>query len=363
MSIKDYVPVSRRTSVKMREDITYIRKHYRALEKQHKSTEKKLYKANKAIATLQEENEILKKSIDISNSNREKLRGNNSRVHDHYEYRMELITPESLRAAYLCNWYQEKTGHHLNLKSPKTFNEKIQWIKLNEDLSIETELTDKYLVRNIIEEKLGHEYLVELIGVYEEPREIDFSALPERFVIKTNHGSGYNIVVHNKNDLDIPETINNLAYWLSQNYAYVNGFELQYEKIVPRILIEKYCDCKYEYQFWCFNGSPEFVSVISEPHGENRKVSYDMNWVRQPFITSMPKMEETVDKPLFFEKMKDAAQLLAKDFLFVRVDFLTDGDRCLFSELTFTPASGLCKWDPPEYDTIIGDLLVLPIHQ
>ena len=189
----------------------------------------------------------------------------------YYDYCLEL-KPEQYEQE-LKLWFKKKTGKSLDLISPKSFNEKIQWLKLYNSTPLKTILADKYLVRNYVKEKIGEGYVLPLLGVYDSFEEIDFDKLPNEFVLKANHGSGWNLIVKDKMDIDYNDAKKKFFVWTRTNFAFKNGFELHYANILPKLIVEEYHPCKYEYQFWCFNGNPHFVSAIQNPHGENLKAS------------------------------------------------------------------------------------------
>ena len=148
----------------------------------------------------------------------------------------------------LKKWYFRQTKRNLNIENPQTYNEKLQWLKIFNALPIKTQLADKYLVREWIKEKIGGEYLVPILGVYDSVNEINFDNLPNQFVIKCNHGSGYNLIVKDKSNLNIPEVKTRINKWMHENFAFNCGFELHYRDIKPKIIIEKFIDLVMKYK-------------------------------------------------------------------------------------------------------------------
>ena len=260
----------------------------------------------------------------------------------------------------LIEWYKIRSGLDLPLDNPKTFNEKIQWLKLYDSVPLKTLLADKFLYREWVSKHFGKRYLIPLLGVWDQFDDVDFNCLPNQFAIKTNHGSSWNIIVKDKNQLDMDDAKKKFTRWLNTNFALAYGQELHYMNIRPRIIAEEYHPCQFEYQFWCFNGEAKFLVAIHEPHGANSKMTYDLSWNELDFVTSQPKMEKGVEKPAFLNEMIKITKKICKDFSFVRVDFLHDGQNLFIGEITFTPASGVCKWDPPETNKMLGDMLTLP---
>ena len=182
----------------------------------------------------------------------------------------------------LKRWWFKRNKKPLNLDKPLTFNEKIQWLKLYDSTPHKTLLADKYKVRDYITKKIGKEYLIPLYNVYNKFEEINFEKLPKQFVIKCNHGSGYNIIIKDKSNLNLTIIKKNLDKWMNSNYAFYYGLELHYRDIEPKIIIEKYMDDGTgdlrDYKITCFNGKPEFIWIDSNRHTEHKRNLYDLNW-------------------------------------------------------------------------------------
>lgn len=267
----------------------------------------------------------------------------------------------------LQTWYQRVTGKYLNLDNPRTFNEKIQWLKLYDSIPIKTRLADKYLVREWVKEKIGEQYLIPLLGVYDKFEEIDFDKLPNQFVIKCNHGCAYNIIVKDKSKLDLAEAKAKLDKWMRENFAFKAGYELHYRDIKPKIIIEKFIENKgtddlYDYKFWCFNGKLAYIQFLSERNLSGLKMAfYDRKWNKQTFVYSHPLDKKTIKKPDNLDEMIQLAEALSKGFPCVRVDFyrLNDGT-IYFGEMTFTSASGNCKWNDEHINRALGNMIKLP---
>jgi hypothetical protein len=264
----------------------------------------------------------------------------------------------------LLDWYRRVTKKNLDLNNPITFNDKIQWLKIYDMSLLKTNLTDKYLVRNYIKEKIGEEYLIPLLAVHNQFDDIDFNSLPNKYIMKCNHGCGFNIIVRNKDNFDKNDAKRKMDGWLKRNYFNMTAFETQYKNIQPRIIIEDYLKEEgrdlYEYQLWCFLGNIEFISVILGPHEKNEKLSYDIDWNLLPFVTSYPKMTHRIEKPDNLDTLVKLAKTLSDGFIFVRVDFYIKDSKIYFGEMTFTPACGLVSWTPQEYDTLFGSKMILP---
>ena len=250
-----------------------------------------------------------------------------------------------------------------DIENPKTFNEKIQWLKLYDSTPMKTLCADKYLVRNWLKEKIGEEYLVPLIGVWDKFDEIDFEALPMRFALKCNHGSGWNCIVEDKNKLDIKHTKALFDEWMNRNYAFV-GLELHYKHIPPKIIAEEYLGDEpiKDYRFYCFNGEPKqvWVDLYSGTKKHIRSV-FDMDWNKVALKCSWPDGGELLSqKPQNFEKMVHFSRILSKEFCFVRIDFFEIQGKLYMGEMTFTPMSGQGVFEPFEWDLKLGEMLELP---
>ena len=266
----------------------------------------------------------------------------------------------------LALWFKERTGKTLNLDNPQTFNEKIQWLKLYDSTPLKTRLADKYLVRDWVKEKIGEQYLIPLLGVYDSFDEIDFDKLPDRFVMKCNHGSGWNIIVKDKSKLDMKEAKEKLDRWLKTNFAYITGFELQYRNMQPKIIIEEYIENRnvhdlYDYKFWCFNGKVEYIQFLSERQNGLKMAFYDIQWKKQNFVYNYPLDIKNIIKPDNLDIMIKLAEKLSAGFSHVRIDFyrLDDGT-IYFGEYTFTSMSGICKWNLNNINSKLGKLIKLP---
>ena len=266
----------------------------------------------------------------------------------------------------LCEWYKQRTKKDLNLDTPKTYNEKLQWLKLYDSRPIKTNLSDKFLVRKRIAKKIGKQYLIPLFGVYNSFNEIDFDKLPDKFVIKCNHGSGYNIIVTDKSKLDIKETKQQIDAWMSENFAFRNGMELHYANIKPKIIIEEYISpetSKNEIQLWTFNGKIKFISVESNKTSDDlyRGLFYPDGTPCEFEISPKHynKMNKIPNIKSFNSALKIGKKLLIKT-PYLRIDFIDINNTVKFREFTFTSGSGLSEIVPSEYNNILGDMIKLP---
>lgn len=265
----------------------------------------------------------------------------------------------------LEKWYNERTGENMDIIAPVTFNHKIQWLKINDALLIKSHLSDKWLAKEYVKAKLGEEYIIKTLGVYDRFEDIDFSALPDKFVIKSTHGSGQIIIVKDKNTLDLEKTKIRVDRWLSTTYAFHCGFEMHYYNMVPRIIVEEYVesmkDDLYDYKFMCANGKVIFIWVDTGRYTKHRRNLYDIDWSLLPYKYHHENTDEPIPKPESLDLMISLSERLAKNFSLVRCDFyvLPDGS-VKFGEMTFTSASGVDRWMPEVADNIFGEKLQLP---
>lgn len=273
------------------------------------------------------------------------------------------IKPDDYRA-YLEKWFSSNTGETLDLDSPQTFNQKIQWLKLYDSTPLKGTLSDKYLVRSYVSESIGSQYLIPLLGVWDDPHSIDFAALPDKFVLKATHGCGWNIIVRNKETLDQKLAIKQLEKWLQINYANYPSLELHYNYCEPRIIAEAYITNSnqdlYDYKFWCFDGRVEYIQFLSERSSELRMNFFDREWHDLGIRYNHPSSNKLIPRPDNLDTMIRLAEKLSEGFPHVRVDFyrLDDGS-IYFGELTFTSFGGVCDWDPPSADYDFGAMINL----
>lgn len=266
----------------------------------------------------------------------------------------------------LARIFERNTGEKLDFKSPKTFNQKIQWLKLNDNLEIKSELTDKVKVRDWVKDKIGEEYLKPVLYVCDKFDEIPFSELPQKFIIKTNHGCKWHFTIKDKDRFLSEQRVYNLVKnkfndWLNLSFTYFAGFELQYENIVPKLIVEPLlcdanCTSPIDIQVFCFNGKPKIYEVVtnSDPrmstiYNEDFSES-DIKFFKKGIYIHQP----------VSEKVKQAAELskiLCKEFKFVRVDWIVCDNKLYFNEMTFTPQSGFYDFPIPKHNILIGNML------
>ena len=281
-------------------------------------------------------------------------------------YKIHRYCPDDKRPLAMKDWFYEHTGEQLDLDNPQTYNQKIQWLKLYDSTPVKARLSDKYQVREWIKEKIGEEYLIPLLGVWDNFDDIDFNKLPDKFALKCNHGSGYNIIVKDKSKLDLAAVRRKVNEWMNEDYSFKSGFELQYTLIPRKIVIEQYIENKnddlYDYKFWCFDGEVKYIEFISGRYTNQKKLAfYDINWQKQNFLSDRAVLDdEVIEKPDNFDLMVKLAETLSKGFNHVRVDFYDVNNKIYFGEMTFTTSSGVCPWQPKEEDLEFGKMIKLP---
>ena len=274
---------------------------------------------------------------------------------------IKKIIPDKL---YLKFIYKIKIGKSLNLKNPKTFNEKLQWLKLYDRNPLYTKLVDKYEVKDYVANIIGKEHVIPTIGVYDSFDDINFEKLPKQFIIKCTHDSGGLVIVKDKNKLDIEKTKKKINKSLKKNYYYC-GREWPYKNVKPRIIIEKYMEDNKtkelrDYKFFCFNGIPKFMFLATDRQKNQTKFNfYDMNFNLLPFTQGHPNDLRKISKPEKFDEMVALSKKLSVNIPHVRVDFYEINGKVYFGEMTFYHYSGFTKFDPEEWDEKFGNYIVI----
>lgn len=270
--------------------------------------------------------------------------------------------------------YRIKLGKKLNLKNPKSYNEKLQWYKLYYKNPLMIKCVDKYDVREYVTDCGCGELLNECYGVYNNADEIDFSSLPDMFVAKSTLGGGGNsvVIVRDKSKLDIPALKKQMNSWVKPNEHIKNsGREWPYNsgREHSRIIIEKYIESDetkgglIDYKFFCFNGKAEYMFVIAERTlGDTASLDiYDADFNKLPYRRcGKNNISAEFEKPENFEELRDAAEKLSKAFPHARVDMYDQNGRIIFGEITFYSGSGYSSYEPEEFDYMMGEKFVLP---
>ena len=269
---------------------------------------------------------------------------------------------------YLKRKFRAAMGYELSLKDPKTFSEKLQWLKLYDRKPEYTMMVDKYRVREYVSKTIGEEYLIPLLGMWEDPEDIDFDALPERFVLKCNHNSGQGMCVcKDKSKLNVQKVKKELKKGLRQDY-YLTGREWPYKDVKRCVIAEQYMEDSgtvelRDYKFFCFNGEVKMLYIATDRQAvckETKFDFFDMDFNHLDFTNGHPNATVVPEKPTQFQKMKELAEKLSQGIPHVRVDLYEVDGRIYFGELTFSHWSGMEAFEPMEWDHKIGRWLTLP---
>lgn len=272
---------------------------------------------------------------------------------------------------YLQIMYWLHLGRKLNLKNPKTFNEKLQWLKLYNHKPEYTIMVDKVKAKEYVAKLIGEEHIIPTLGVWDDPDDIDFDALPDQFVLKCNHNSGTGMCIcRDKSKLDIEKVKAELRKGLKENY-FMRWREWPYKNVPRKILAEKFMvdesgtELK-DYKIFCFNGEPRYCQVISDRNTDEKIDFYDMHWKRLVGLVGLVGLNDKVHNseyaipcPESFEDMKQMASLLAKSIPFSRIDFYEINHQAYFGEITFFPATGFGNFNPREWNVKMGDMITL----
>lgn len=269
---------------------------------------------------------------------------------------------------YLKRKYKAIIGKELNLDHPRTMNEKLQWIKLYDRKPEYTMLVDKVKVRDYIERTLGGEYLIPTVGVWQNPDQIDFGSLPDKFVLKCNHNSGRGMCIcRDKANLDFEAARKKLWKGYKQDY-FLTSREWPYKDVEHRIIGEVYMtdspevDCFTDYKFYCFDGYVDAVMVcIDRNIGAPKFYFFDKNWELKRYNKRGKEAPEgfTLPKPQNIEKMFEIAEILSRGKPFSRIDLYNSDGKIYFGEITFFPDSGFDPNRLPETDLYFGSLIEL----
>lgn len=258
----------------------------------------------------------------------------------------------------------KKFGLNINLKSPKTIQDKLVWLNIYDTNPLKTKCADKILLRDYCKEILGENLCIPILKIYNSSNEINFNELPNQFVIKCNHGSGMNIIVKDKSKLDINKTKKQLDLWMKCDFAFKNGFEAHYHDIKHKIFIEEYkkdlSNGLVDYKFWCFNGEPGFIHVVNDRFSSKMHFNfYSVDGFKKMKLeqTNHPVSKEVIKAPSKLKEMVEYARKLSKPFKFVRVDFYEIDGKIYLGELTFTPDACVFKYKNKNDNIMVGNLL------
>ncbi len=266
---------------------------------------------------------------------------------------------------YLEWKFKRCVGYPLNLDNPRTYNEKLQWLKLNNIHPEYSKLVDKIEAKQYVASVVGSRYIIPTISVWDDVSEIEWEKLPEQFVIKVSNDSGGIVVCKDKATLDIAEATSKLSKNLRRSYYKYNK-EYPYRYVTPRILAEEYKEDEsgglLDYKIFCFDGEPKLLFVASDRQSRTEETKFDffdLEWNHLPIINGHPNSGKTIEKPENFIEMLEIASKLSKGMRHVRVDLYNIGGQVYFGEMTFFHWSGLVPIQPYEWDVKMGDYLIL----
>lgn len=260
--------------------------------------------------------------------------------------------------------YERVTGKKLNIKNPRTFNEKLQWLKLYNRKPEYTQLVDKYEVKKIVSNLVGGEYVIPTIGLYESVDEIDFDALPNQFVLKCTHDSGGVVICKDKPSFDKQQALEKLHHCFQKNFYWLNR-EWPYKNVKPRIIAEPYLEDEdgelKDYKVFTFNGEPKIIQIDYNRFKGHLRNLYDTEWKRLDVTIQFPTdINREFTKPLVLEQLLEISRKLSKGIPHVRTDFYIINDKIYFGEMTFFHGSGFEKIIPESFDVEMGSWIKLP---
>jgi len=277
------------------------------------------------------------------------------------KYRI-IISKRLSDEEYIIKKYKEFIGKDIDLKHPRLFTEKIQWLKLYDRNDLYTKCADKYLVRSFVEEKIGSKYLIPLVYVTENYNDINKDNLPDYpVIIKTTHDSGSSCIIFDKNKFDFNNLKRELSKRLKNNFYYLNR-EWEYKNIKPRIIVEKLLRDDSgntrlnDYKIHCFHGRPMFIQTIFDRGIETKEDWYDTNW-NMLDVYYFSSIKKYIKKPKALDELLSVAEKLSKEFPYVRVDLYISNNQVYFGELTFRPYGGFMKFIPDSFDLELGNYL------
>lgn len=276
---------------------------------------------------------------------------------------------------YLCMISKCVTGQALNLKQPMSFTDKVQWLKLHDHQERYIELVDKLAVKEYVRKKIGNEYIVPTLAIWDNADEICFDSLPPKFVIKCNHDSGSIIKCFDKATFNAQNARSELAKRLRKN-AFDWGREWPYKYVNRKIFAEELLEYSDEsrkdlvdYKFYCFGGKPMYCQVITERATSEKIDFYDMDWKHQPFVglvglaPCLENSKKEIKRPQTLDKMIQISSTLSEGIPFCRVDFYEVEGRLYFGEITFFPNGGFGKFVPDRWNNVLGSLIEINVQK
>ncbi|MCH8567421.1 MAG: hypothetical protein LAT67_04130 [Balneolales bacterium] len=271
------------------------------------------------------------------------------------------LLPNSL---YLKKQFKIKTGKVLNLKSPRSFSEKIQWLKLHNTNPLLTQIADKFEVKKYVERNVSEKYIIPTHSLYTSANQIKLSRLPEKFALKATHGSGWNQIHLNHDHINEKQIQEYFKKWLNKSY-YTYSKEWAYKNIPPRVICEELFlreDNSFpeDFKIFCFSGKAKYIQVDHNRFGNHTRSIYSENWQKMPFSIGKKIHNQKVKPPLMLKEMIEISEKLSSPFPFIRIDLFNVGEVVKVGELTCYPGNGMERFSDPEWDLKLGDLLSLP---
>lgn len=267
---------------------------------------------------------------------------------------------------YLKIWYHNKMGYWMDFNNPKTFNEKLQWLKLYNRKLEYTTMVDKYAVKKYVSDIIGEQYIIPALGVWDSFDEIDFDNLPDQFVLKCTHDSGGLVICKDKSKLDKLVARAKIEASLNTDF-YKLGREWPYKNVPRRIIAEEYMEDKEtgelrDYKFFCFDGTVKwlFIATDRQNHEEPYFDFFDMNFIHLPMKSGHPNAPIPPLKPVTFDLMVQLCSKLSKNIPHVRIDLYEVNGMVYFGEMTFFHHTGRVQFEPSEWDEIFGKEIILP---
>lgn len=276
--------------------------------------------------------------------------------------KFDVITFSQINHLYLNLKYGRRLKF-ISFKNPKSFNDKINWLKKYHKIQNVTRYIDKILVKKYVAKKIGKKFIIPTLFEYSSSSQIDLDLLPNSFIIKANHGSGWIIKVLDKTKIKKTEFFDKIDSWLHCNY-FDFCKEYQYKDIIPKVLVEKLLVNRNgeeinDYKVFCFHGKPEIIQVDFSRSRNHKRNFYDLKWDRLYFTSLYPESQEQVAKPKQLDQILSISEKLSKDFIFVRVDLYIHNNKIFFGELTLHPGGGYEPILPNNWNIRLGKLINL----
>ncbi len=286
------------------------------------------------------------------------------KIRDSY---ISRLIPDKL---YLSILFKRKFGHFINYRNPKTYSEKLQWLKIYDRNPEYTKMVDKYEAKKVAAKIIGEEYIIPTIGIYDNFDDIDFEKLPNQFVIKCTHDSGGLVICKDKQEFNIDEAKTKINKCLKKSFYYQYR-EWPYKNVKPRIIVEEYVEDTEkksldDYKFFCFNGIPKVMFIATERQNSSVETCFDffdMDFNHLNIINGHPNAIKLPKQPKNFNKMQELAKKLSKGIPHIRIDFYEINGKVFFGEFTFSHWGGFVKFEPAIWDKKMGDLLELPLKK